>query len=139
MFRKLKFVWCLPVGLLALSLSGCGSGGSSVSSYQPTGTSAKAALATALDAWKSGREKPGAIESSKPVVQVQDQVWDSGRKLKEYQIGDETSVVGEPTRFKVKLTFDGGDPAHEDAEYVVFGKDPLHVFRDKDYQKMSGQ
>lgn len=139
MFRKLKFYWCLSLGLLALSQSGCGGGGGSVSRYQPTGTKAKAALMAALDDWKSGREKPGAIETSKPIVQVQDQVWDSGRKLKEYQIGDETAVAGEPTRFKVKLTFNGGDPAQEDAEYVVFGNDPLHVFRDKDYQKMTGQ
>lgn len=138
MFRKLKMSCCLSLGLLTLSLSGCG-GGSSVSSYHPTGTSAKVALTTALDAWKSGREKPGTIESSKPVVQVQDQVWDSGRKLKEFQIGDETSSTEGPTRFKVKLTFNGGDPANEDAEYVVFGKDPLWVCRDKDYQKMTGQ
>lgn len=138
MFCKLKFVWCLPLGLLALSLSGCGGGGS-VSSYHPTGTSAKAALTTALDSWKSGREKPGTIESSKPTVEVQDQIWDSGRKLKEFQIGDETPSTEGPTRFKVKLTFDSGDPASEEAEYFVFGKDPLWVCRDKDYQKMVGQ
>lgn len=138
MFCALKRVCCLSLGLLTLTLSGCGGGGSSVSSFHPTGTSAKAALTAALDAWKSGRETPGAIESSKPVVEAQDQVWRSGRKLKEYQVGEEMTAAGEPTRFKVKLTFDGGDPPSEDAEYVVFGKDPLYVFRDKDYQKMSG-
>lgn len=136
MCRKLRILWCLSLGLLTFSLSGCGGG--SVSSFHPTGTTAKAALTTGLNAWKSGREKPGAIESTKPVVEVQDQVWTSGRKLKEFQIGDETLSSEGPTRFKVKLTFDGGEPAQEDAEYVVFGKDPLYVFRDKDYQKMSG-
>ena len=138
MLRKLKFVGCLSMGLLMLSLPGCGGGGS-VSSYHPTGTSAKAALTTALDAWKSGRDKPGTIDSSKPAVQVQDQIWDSGRKLKEFQIGAETPSADGPTRFKVKLTFNSGDPASEEAEYVVFGKDPLWVCRDKDYQKMIGQ
>jgi hypothetical protein len=127
------------LGLLLLSLSGCGGGGGSVSSYQPTGASAKSALTTALEAWKSGREKPGTIDSNKPAVQVQDQIWDSGRKLKEFQIGDEKTSADGPTRFKVKLTFDGGDPASEEVEYVVFGKDPLWVCRDKDYQKMTGQ
>jgi hypothetical protein len=122
------WLWTLP---------GCG-GGASVSSYHPTGTSAKSALTTALETWKSGREKPGTIETSQPAVQVQGRVWDSGRKLKEFQIGDETPSADGPTRFKVKLTFDG-DPPNEDAEYVVFGKDPLWVCRDVDYQKMTGQ
>ena len=139
MLSELRRSDCLSLILLTLILSGCGGGDGAVTSFQPTGTTAKAALTTALDAWKSGREKPGTIESSKPVVEVQDQIWDSGRKLKEFQIGDETAVAGVPTRFKVKLIFAGGDPPQEEAEYVVFGKDPLHVFRDKDYQKMSGQ
>lgn len=139
MLCELRRFYCLSLGLMTLILSGCGGGGGSVASYQPTGTTAKAALTTALDTWKSGREKPGTIESSKPAVQVQDQVWDAGRKLKEFQIGDETPSTDGPTRFKVKLTFNGGDPATEEAEYVVFGKDPLWVCRDKDYQKMIGQ
>jgi hypothetical protein len=139
MFRALKTFDCLSLGLLTLILSGCGGAGGSVASFQPTGTTAKSALTTALDAWKSGREKPGTIDSSKPAVQVQDQIWDSGRKLKEFQIGDEIPSADGPTRFKVKLTFDSGEPASEEAEYVVFGKDPLWVCRDKDYQKMTGQ
>lgn len=122
---------------LVLIMSGCG-GGSSVSEFHPAGDPAKAALTTALNAWKSGRDKPGTIEKSKPAIQVQDSVWDSGRKLKEFQIGSEQMPAEGPTRFKVKLTFEG-DPAEEEAEYVVFGKDPLWVCRDKDYQKMTGQ
>jgi hypothetical protein len=134
MLRTLK----LGLPLLILIVTGCGGGSSSVSSFHPTGTSAKTALTKALDAWKSGQEKPGKIENSKPVIEAQDSVWGTGRKLKDFQIGDEQKTADGPTRFKVQLTFDG-DPANEDAEYVVFGKDPLYVFRDKDYQKMSGQ
>ena len=137
MLRCLKLTTSLSLTLVLLLASGCGSGGS-VSSYRPTGQSAKAALTTALDAWKSGRAKPGAIDNTKPVIQIQDQVWDSGRKLKDFQIGEEKPVADGPTRFQVKLTFDG-DPANEEVEYVVFGKDPLWVCRDKDYQKMTGQ
>ena len=122
--------------LLTIGLFGCG--GQSVSNYRPQGGSAKAALTTALDAWKSGREKPGTLDGQKPALQVLDSIWESGRKLKEFQIGDEQPSADGPTRFSVQLTFDG-EPATEKAEYVVFGKDPLWVARDKDYQRMSGQ
>lgn len=136
MLRGLK--WTMSLSVLLILAAGCGSGGGAVSSYRPTGQSAKDALTTALEAWKSGREKPGAIDTSKPVIQIQDQVWGSGRKLKDFQIGEEKATADSPTRFQVKLTFEGG-PANEEAEYVVFGKDPLWVCRDKDYQKMTGQ
>lgn len=138
MLRGLKLTTRLGLSLVMILAPGCGDGGSSVSSYRPTGQSAKGALTTALEAWKSGREKPGAIDTSKPVIQIQDQVWDSGRKLKDFQIGEEKPATDSPTRFQVKLTFEG-NPANEDAEYIVFGKDPLWVCRDKDYQKMTGQ
>ena len=139
-YESSPFGYCVTkivLPLLLLFVSGCGGGSSSVSSYQPKGTTAKAALTSALDEWKSGRAKPGKIEKGSPVIEVQDGVWDSGRKLKGFQIGDEKSLADQPARFQVKLTFDG-TPASEDAEYVVFGKDPLWVFRDKDYDKMGG-
>lgn len=136
--RGLMIATNLLLLLVMIVVSGCGNGGGSVSSYRPTGQSAKDALTAALEAWKSGREKPGTIDTSKPAIQIQDQVWDSGRKLKDFQIGEEKPSADGPTRFQVKLTFEG-DPANEEAEYVVFGKDPLWVCRDKDYQKMTGQ
>ena len=64
MLSELRRSDCLSLILLTLILSGCGGGDGAVTSFQPTGTTAKAALTTALDAWKSGREKPGTIESS---------------------------------------------------------------------------
>ena len=121
--------------LLTIGLFGCG--GQSVSNYRPQGGSAKAALTTALDAWKSGREKPGTLDGQKPALQVLDSIWESGRKLKEFQIGDEQPSADGPTRFSVQLTFDG-EPATEKVEYVVFGKDPLWVCHDIDYRKMTG-
>lgn len=136
MLRGLKMM--LSLSLLLILASGCGSGGGSVSSYQPTGQSAKEALTTALDAWKSGREAPGTIANVKPALEVQDSVWGSGRKLKEFQIGDEQVSPGNPTRFKVKLTF-ADEPTTADVEYVVFGKDPIYVCHENDYKKMTGQ
>ena len=135
MFRSVKTSLLLAV--VALWPLGCG-GGASVSSYHPKSDAAKAALTAALEASKSGRAKPGASENIKPAMHVQDSVWESGRKLKEFQIGSEKPAADGPPRFTVKLTFDG-QPATEEAEYVVFGKDPLWVSRDKDYQRMSGQ
>ena len=135
--RRLKLATSLTLSLVMVFSIGCGSGGTSVSSYRPTGQSAKDALTAALEAWKSGREKPGLIDSTKPTIQIQDQVWNAGRKLKEFQIGEEKASSDGPTRFQVKLTLDG-NPANDEAEYVVFGKDPLWVCRDKDYQKMTG-
>lgn len=138
MLRSLKLATSLSLSLLLILASGCGGGGGSVSSYQPTGQSAKNALTTALEAWKSGREAPGTIANGKPTLEVQDSVWGSGRKLKDFQIGDEQVSPGNPTRFKVKLTF-ANNPTTADVEYVVFGIDPIHVCHEKDYQKMTGQ
>lgn len=116
-------------------LTGCG--GNSVSTYHPTGTAAKDALVVALDAWKSGREKAGTIEGRTPGVVVQDMVWDSGKKLTGYQIGQEQPGVDAPTKFSVELKF-AGQEAPEVCEYFVYGIDPLWVLRDKDYQKLIG-
>ena len=135
MLRALRcFVVVLPLSFAV----GCDGGSSgSVKSFQPTGTSAKAALTTALEEWKSGRKEPGTIEKSKPAVQVQDSLWSSGRKLKDFQIGEEQTSPDGPTRFKVQLTFDG-DPPTEAAEYYIYGKDPLWVCHEIDYRKMTG-
>ena len=122
---------------MLLTITGCG-GGSSVTSYHPKASVAKTALITALDAWKSGQEKPGSITTQKPAIEVQDSVWGSGRKLKSFEVGEEQAAKDGPPRFTVELTF-ADKPETEKADYVVVGKDPLWVMREKDFQKMSGQ
>ena len=112
MFRSVKTALLLAV--VALWPLGCG-GGASVTSFHPKSDAAKAALTAALEAWKSGRAKPGVPENIKPAVQVQDSVWESGCKLKEFQIGDEKPAADGPPRFTVTLTFDG-QPAAEEAD-----------------------
>ncbi len=123
---------------MSIATAGCGGGGSSVSSYHPKGSIAKAALTAALDAWKSGQPKPGSIPNQKPAIEVQDSVWDSGRKLKSFEIGEEQTTKEGPPRFSVELTY-RDKPETDKSDYVVIGKDPLWVMRDKDFQKMSGQ
>ena len=122
---------------MLFTITGCG-GGSSVTSFHPKGSLAKTALTAALDAWKSGQEKPGSIPNQKPAIEVQDSVWGSGRKLKSFVIGEEQTTTDGPPRFSVELIF-ADKPAAEKTDYVVIGKDPLWVMREKDFQKMSGQ
>lgn len=124
----------LPVVLMCL-LPGCG--GESVSSYHPTGSTAREALVFALETWKGGREKAGTIEGRTPAVLAQDSVWDSGKRLESYQIGTEHPGTDGPTKFSVELRY-ANEAAPSPAEYFVFGKDPLWVVRDQDYLKMSG-
>ena len=122
---------------MLFTITGCG-GGSSATSFHPKGSLAKSALTAALDAWKSGQEKPGSITNLKPAIEVQDSVWGSGRKLKSFEIGEEQASKDGPPRFSVELTF-ADKPEIEKTDYVVVGKDPLWVMREKDFQKMSGQ
>jgi hypothetical protein len=121
--------------LLALSLiiAGCSGGQSSVESFHPKGDVAQEALEAALTAWQDGQPKPGLIEDSDPPVQVQDDAWSAGSKLKSFEIVE--ALPGDsPRKFTVKLTIEGeADPV--EITYVVVGKDPLHVMREKEYNR----
>ncbi len=90
----------------------------------------------ALEAWRGGQEKPGRILGVSPTIEAVDSVWSEGKKLKQFEILQETTVEGR-RQFTVKLTLDGAEP--ESVNYVVIGKDPLLVFRESDYEKMSGE
>lgn len=66
--------WSTSLSSVLIRVSGCGSGESSVSSYQSTGQSASDALTAAFDARKSGRAAPGTIATGKPTLEVLDSV-----------------------------------------------------------------
>jgi hypothetical protein len=120
--------------LLALSLVtvGC-SGQSSVESFHPKGDVAQEALEAALTAWQNGQAKPGLIEDYDPPVQVQDDAWNAGSKLKSFEIVE--ALPGDsPRKFTVKLTIEG-EAAPTEITYVVVGKNPLHVMREKEYNR----
>ena len=122
-------------GLLSL-LVGCGSGQTSVDSFNPQEDDARKALETALTAWQKGQAEPGLIKDAAPAVQVSDSTWKSGAKLKSFEVADEPKGNG-PRKFKVKLTLEGVD-APKEVTYVVVGKDPLQVFSDDEYNRDSG-
>lgn len=120
--------------VLALSLFAFGcSGESSVQSFHPKTDVAQEALETALTAWQNGQAKPGLIEDSDPAVQVQDDAWNAGSKLKSFEIVE--ALPGDsPRKFAVKLNLEG-EPTPAEITYVVVGKNPLHVMREKEYNR----
>ena len=114
---------------------GC-TGGGKVEDFTPPPANARKALEAALTHWQGGGQ-PGAVPNTTPVVEVTDSKWKSGQKLKSFEItGDEPPTGPGPRFFAVKLTPPTG--AVVETRYAVLGIDPLLVYRDEDYQKMSG-
>ncbi|HEX5445485.1 MAG TPA: hypothetical protein VFW87_16785 [Pirellulales bacterium] len=127
------------VVLCCLGLMSLGCGQRSIHEYVPNDAAARAALTTALDAWKSGKA-PDKIGASGPAVQAQDTQWRDGQKLVDYEIvGPAPAVAEDPNRrYTVKLTLAGAAEPRETI-YIVVGKDPVFVFSQTSYQQLSGQ
>ena len=125
-----RFWWTL----LACLCAGCGHNGGSFDDYVPKAQTAREALAAALTAWQNGAA-PGKIEAVSPAVQAVDFQWQAGQKLQSYEILEEIQGDG-PKRFSVKLTLAGSGAAQE-VRYVVLGREPLWVYREEDYAKVS--
>ena len=116
-----------------LMLIGCG-GGNAPIRYEPLPGTARNAIDSALKTWKSGTAF-GPIDG-KPGINVFDARWQSGKKLESYEILEKVSGSEHP-QFKVRLKITSS--AEEVNEFLVVGIDPLLVFRDQDYRKVSGQ
>jgi hypothetical protein len=126
---RLGFVAVLTLPLFA----GCG-GSSGVERYIPAEATARKALETALEAWRSGKPA-GAVENTSPVVFVTDTHRPPRQTLKSFEILGE--VPGNAPRcFAVKLQFSQTD-AEERARYVIVGIDPLWVYRQEDYDLLA--
>lgn len=128
-----RFMFCC----LALASQGCRQ--PSAQDYVPNDAAARAALTTALDAWKAGKA-PDQIGASGPAVQAQDTQWRDGQKLVAYEIvGPAPASADDPNRrYTVKLTLAGAAEPQE-MGYVVVGKDPVFVFSQTSYQQLSGK
>jgi hypothetical protein len=115
---------------LLVVLGGCGGGDAPL----PSEIEAKTALTSALDLWKAG--KPASeLAASKPSIQAVDQDWTSGKILENYTVGAEIPGTGNKT-FAVSLTLKGSSSPLA-VQYMVFGKDPVRVYRDVDFERMS--
>ena len=126
-------VW--PAIALALLIGGC-SKGATVDSFRPQDEPAQVALDATLAKWKEG----GACEPfdvSELNVKPYDSEWSGGKKITAYEIvGVDAESSETAKKFNVKLTMDGA--AKETSYYVVGKGQDLHVFRDKDYDSLSG-
>ncbi len=120
--------------LLLLAAGGCSTG--SNDRFVPSAATARDALQAALDAWKAGQPL-GRIDSHKPPIEVLAAQFNDGPRLVSYEItGQDTNAEGHH-RFRVKLTME--PPAEtEEATFIVLGLDPLWVYGEEDYAKLSG-
>src|SRR5437660_269379 len=81
--------WVYPC-LLACLVVGCG-GAKTDSDFIPPDSLVEKALLTALTAWQEGKT-PGTIKGTSPPIQVVDAQWQSGQKLKSFEILGEEEV-----------------------------------------------
>jgi hypothetical protein len=117
-----------------LAAAGCGSGGHE--QFVPSAGTAREALQVALDAWKAGHAH-GRIDGHKPPIEVLDSKWKGGQKLEGYEILSEDTNAEGHRRFTVRLTLAAPEEPQE-ARFIVLGLDPLWVYREEDYAKLSG-
>lgn len=125
-------------GLMVLTAAGLAAGckGTKEQSYVPSGTNARQALEAALTKWKEGVAKPAPFPVGKVTVQVADQGWEAGQKLQAYEVvGEEPAEGTGPRVFTVKLKTAKGE---QTLKYYVFGIDPLQVYSEPDYRKLTG-
>lgn len=122
------------LGLLAVA--GCRSRAKDYSAFVPASDTARKALQTALDAWKAG-QVPSQLARATPPIQVIDSKWKAGQKLTSYEIlKDEPSEGIGPRWFTVRLTLAKGA---QEVRYAVVGDNPLWVYSEDEYNKMSGK
>jgi len=117
--------------LLAMTPGLYGCGGNARERYLPDESKARNALQLALETWKSGAAH-APITSSKPVINVFDARWQSGRKLESFEILEKSGNADQP-QFTVRLKL-AGEP-EETNTFLIIGIDPLQVFRDEDYKR----
>jgi hypothetical protein len=112
--------------LILLGIAGCGG-------PQPTEADpvrAKAALQTALDAWKNG-DNEDSLKQRQPAVFVNEPAWRAGHQLVKYQI-DSEQKNGLSWRYEVLLTLKAGQekPKQQQALYTVDTDPAVVVVRD---------
>jgi hypothetical protein len=124
----------LAGGAMALPAA-CSRTGSRDSDFIPAAPKARKALESALKNWQNGKP-PGAVEgTTAPKVQAVDSYWQAGQKLVSYEIVKEEQAGEGPRWLTVRLDVGKGP---QEVRYAVFGIDPLLVYREEDYQKLSG-
>lgn len=83
---------------------------------------ARSSVQQALEAWKSGK-KPADLQ---PTITIGDPAWDSGRKLKEFEIlRDEETSDGSNLHIRVQRVFEDGGAKSESRVIYIVGTSPV--------------
>jgi hypothetical protein len=129
---RVRLFRLIPAAPLFCLLSGCGA---SHARFTPTSTEARSSLEAALTAWRDGQPfGRGRVEATPP-IQVADSIWQAGRQIESFQIGDEQDGGDGTKQFNVKVRMKQAK-ADTDVRYVVQGRDPVWVCRAEDYQRL---
>ena len=120
---------------LLVSCCTIGCGGAPEKRYVPAADTARKALEAGLNQWKSG-EAHGPVKGLSVTINVFDARWQGKKKLESFEILREEKSDG-PRTFIVKMKLDE-DKEEKEVKYLVVGKDPLHIFREQDYNKAGG-
>jgi hypothetical protein len=112
--------------LATAAIVGCGGAEPTVADPQR----AKAALQTALDAWRQG-ETESSLQQASPAIHVNDPEWRAGKQLVEYRIEAE-QPMGYSYRYDVVLTVKASQaqPKQQQVSYTVDTDPALVVVRD---------
>jgi hypothetical protein len=124
-------IWTIVIGYAVL-LTGCRPDRTADRFIPPTRT-ARQALEAALQSWREGRPA-GKVEGTSPQVYVVDTCRRPDQTLKSFTILGETAGEG-PRCLAVRLRLDHPEEEQR-ARFVVFGVEPLWVYRYEDYEMM---
>jgi len=117
----------------ALTALGC-HGGPTTARFIPATETARQALEAALRSWQQGRPA-GKLETlSNPQVILVDRCRRSEQTLEQFNILGEVPGEG-PRCFAVRLRLQNPEETQR-VRFVVFGEDPLWVYRYEDYEMM---
>jgi hypothetical protein len=132
MRRTFALAGWLIVGC-ALTTVGC-HGDPNTARFIPASETARQALEAALRAWQQGRP-PGKLEGlSNPEVILVDRCRRKDQTLDRFTILGETPGEG-PRCFAAQLSLQNPEETQR-VRFVVFGEDPLWVYRYEDYEMM---
>jgi hypothetical protein len=125
----------LVLGLAAFAAGCANSGaGTGYERYIPPEETARGALDAVLSAWKGG-QRFGRVATGAVPVEVVDAQWMAGERLQDFAILGEVPGNG-PRCFAVRLQLESRrEPLR--TRFVVFGLDPLWVYRHDDFDMMA--
>lgn len=121
--------------LLSMFCFAIGCGGAPEKKFIPAANTAESALEAGLEFWKSGNPY-GPVDGFDVPIDLLDSRWQKKKKLESYEILGEEKSDG-PKIFLVKMKLDE-DKEDKEVKYYIFGKDPLHIWREQDYKANTG-